>query len=56
MPEPCPPAELQSSLMRLAIDAITQAEGAAPAAVSAPASPALPQTGFLHSKSVKHPC
>ena len=29
-----PPAELQSSLMRLAIDAITQAEGAAPAAVA----------------------
>jgi hypothetical protein len=28
--------------MRLAIDAITQAEGAAPAAVSTPASPALP--------------
>ena len=35
-----PPAELQSSLMRLAIDAITQAEGAAPAAVATPASPA----------------
>ena len=34
-----PPAELQSSLMRLAIDAITQAEGAAPAAVATP-SPA----------------
>ena len=31
-----PPAELQSSLMRLAIDAITQAEGAAPAAVATP--------------------
>ena len=31
-----PPAELQSSLMRLAIDAITQAEGAAPAAVAPP--------------------
>jgi hypothetical protein len=43
-----PPAELQSSLMRLAIDAITQAEGAAPAAVAPPATqrqtpPAPPQ-------------
>jgi hypothetical protein len=43
------PAELQSSLMRLAIDAITQAEGAAPAAVappppSAPATVATPAT------------
>ena len=35
-----PPAELQSSLMRLAIDAITKAEDAAPAAVTTPASPA----------------
>ena len=35
-----PPAELQSSLMRLAIDAITQAEGAAPAAVAPPPAPA----------------
>ena len=35
-----PPAELQSSLMRLAIDAITQAEGAAPAAVATPPAPA----------------
>ena len=35
-----PPAELQSSLMRLAIDAITQAEGAAPAPVAPPPAPA----------------
>ena len=34
-----PPAELQSSLMRLAIDAITQAEGAPPAAIAPPATP-----------------
>ena len=40
-----PPAELQSSLMRLAIDAITQAEGAAPAAVSPP--PLLPLLATL---------
>ena len=37
-----PPAELQSSLMRLAIDAITQAEGAPPAAVAPPPAPAPP--------------
>ena len=35
-----PPAELQSSLMRLAIDAITQAEGAAPPAIAPPPAPA----------------
>jgi hypothetical protein len=37
-----PTAELQSSLMRLAIDAITQAEGAAPAAVAPPPAPTPP--------------
>jgi outer membrane biosynthesis protein TonB len=37
-----PTAELQSSLMRLAIDAITQAEGAPPAAVAPPPAPATP--------------
>jgi hypothetical protein len=37
-----PTAELQSSLMRLAIDAITQAEGAAPAAVAPPPAPGQP--------------
>ena len=37
-----PTAELQSSLMRLAIDAITQAEGAPPAAVAPPPVPAPP--------------
>ena len=44
-----PPAELQSSLMRLAIDAITQAEGAAPPLLPhllllPPAAIAPPQT------------
>jgi outer membrane biosynthesis protein TonB len=34
-----PPAQLQEALMRLAIDAITQAEGAAPPPIAPPATP-----------------